>query len=85
MRAVLDITFAPDTFFHSDHYTGDERVELTGTKGFVRCNRISACGIQEPSLVVYCPPCAAREFGYRPDLAASYVCAWEPSRARADV
>jgi len=53
VRAVLDITFAPDTFFHSDHYTGDERVELTGTKGFVRCNRISAYGIQEPSLVVY--------------------------------
>jgi predicted dehydrogenase len=53
VRGVMDITFAPDTFFKSEHYTGDERVELTGTKGFVRCNRISAQGIQEPSVVVY--------------------------------
>ncbi len=53
VRAVLDITFAPDTYFRSDYYGGDERVEVTGTKGFVRCNRISACGIQEPSVVVY--------------------------------
>ena len=24
-----------------------------GARGFVRCNRISACGIQEPAVVVY--------------------------------
>jgi predicted dehydrogenase len=53
VRGVLDITFAPDTYFRSDYYTGDERVEVTGTQGFVRCNRISACGVQEPSVVVY--------------------------------
>jgi predicted dehydrogenase len=53
VRVVLDITFAIDTFFRSTHYGGDERVEVTGTKGFVRCNRISACGIQEPSVVLY--------------------------------
>ena len=53
VRAVLEISFAIDTYFHSSHYTGDERVEVTGTRGFVRCNRISACGIQEPSVVVY--------------------------------
>ena len=35
-------------------------------------------GVDEPSIVVYRPPCAAAEFGYRPDLAESYVCAWEP-------
>jgi predicted dehydrogenase len=52
-RAVLDITFALDMYFRSTHYTGDERVEVTGSRGFVRCNRISACGIQEPSVVVY--------------------------------
>jgi hypothetical protein len=28
--------------------------------------------------VVYCPPCAAAEFGYRPDVAEKYVCAWDP-------
>jgi predicted dehydrogenase len=53
VRTVVDITFAVDTFFHSTHYGGDERVEVTGSKGFVRCNRISAFGIQEPSVVVY--------------------------------
>lgn len=53
VRAVLDITFALDTYFRSSHYTGDERVEVTGSRGFVRCNRISAHGIQEPALVVY--------------------------------
>jgi hypothetical protein len=31
-----------------------------------------------PTIAVYCPPCAAAEFGYRPDVAAGYVCAWEP-------
>jgi len=31
-----------------------------------------------PAVAVYCPPCAAAEFGYRPDVAATYVCAWEP-------
>ena len=53
VRGVLDITFAPDMYFRSDFYTGDERVEVTGSRGYVRCNRISACGVQEPSIVVY--------------------------------
>lgn len=53
VRAVLEISFAIDTYFRSTHYTGDERVEVTGSRGFVRCNRISVCGIQEPSVVVY--------------------------------
>ena len=35
-------------------------------------------GDAEPGVAVYCPPCAAAEFGYRPDVAATYVCAWEP-------
>ena len=53
VRAVLDISFAPDMYLRSDHYTGDERIEVTGRAGYVRCNRISARGIQEPSVVVY--------------------------------
>jgi predicted dehydrogenase len=53
VRVVLEISFAIDTYFRSTHYGGDERVEVTGTEGFVRCNRISACGIQEPSVVLY--------------------------------
>ncbi len=31
----------------------------------------------EAMLAVYCPPCATREFGYRPDVGATYVCSWE--------
>ncbi len=26
---------------------------------------------------MYCPVCAASEFGYRPDFAATYAQAWE--------
>ena len=53
VRGVLDITLAPDTYFRSDYYTCDERVEVTAARGYVRCNRVSACGVQEPSVVVY--------------------------------
>ena len=31
-----------------------------------------------PRVVAYCPPCAASEFGYRPEAAERYECAWEP-------
>ena len=53
LRGVLDLTLAPDTFFRSDYYTCDERVEVTGQRGSVRCNRISSSGRQEPSVEVY--------------------------------
>lgn len=53
VRAVLEISFAIDTYFRSSHYTGDERVEVTGSRGYVRTNRISAQGIQEPAVVLY--------------------------------
>ena len=36
-----------------------------------------------PTIAVYCPPCAAAEFGYRPDIAEAYVRAWEPNTPRA--
>ena len=53
VRSVLEISFAIDTYFRSSHYTGDERVEVTGSRGYVRTNRISAQGIQEPAVVLY--------------------------------
>ncbi len=53
VRVVLDITLAAEMYFRSDYYADDERVEVTGTKGYVRCNRISGRGVQEPSVVVY--------------------------------
>jgi predicted dehydrogenase len=53
VRGVLDITVAPDTYFRSDYYSCDERIEVTCARGYVRCNRVSSVGIQEPSVVVY--------------------------------
>jgi len=53
VRGVWDITLAPDMYLRSDYYTNDERWEVTGTKGFVRLNRVTGRGIQEPSLEVY--------------------------------
>jgi predicted dehydrogenase len=53
LRGVLDLTLAPDTYFRSDYYTCDERVEVTAQRGSVRCNRISSTGRQEPSVEVY--------------------------------
>jgi predicted dehydrogenase len=53
VRAVLDVTLAPEMYFRSDYYADDERVEVTGTRGYARCNRISGRGVQEPAVVVY--------------------------------
>jgi predicted dehydrogenase len=53
VRAVLEMVLAGDMYFRSDYYADDERVEVVGTKGYVRCNRISGRGVQEPSLAVY--------------------------------
>lgn len=53
LRGVLDLSLAPDMYFRSDYYTCDERVEVTGSHGAVRCNRISSFGRQEPSVEVY--------------------------------
>jgi predicted dehydrogenase len=53
VRGVWDITFAPDMLMKSDYYTNDERFEVTGRKGFVRVNRCTSLGIQQPSVEVY--------------------------------
>jgi len=53
VRGVWDITLAPDMYLRSDYYTNDERWEVTGTKGFVRLNRVTGRGIQQPSVEVY--------------------------------
>jgi predicted dehydrogenase len=53
VRVVMDVVLAPEMYFRSDYYSDDERVEVTGTRGYVRCNRISGRGVQEPAVVVY--------------------------------
>jgi hypothetical protein len=37
-------------------------------------------GIEPTSLLIFCPVCAAKEFGYRPERAEEYTCAWSPAR-----
>jgi hypothetical protein len=53
-------------------------------KGWVafRCDDPDLEVNDPPAVLVYCPVCAAREFGYRPEVAANYVCAWEPIAGR---
>jgi hypothetical protein len=46
-------------------------------KGWVAYACHDPDGLDEPLIVVYCPPCAAAEFEYRPDAAAEYVCEWD--------
>jgi len=53
VRVVLEVTLAAEMYYRSDYYADDERVEVTGTRGYVRCNRISGRGVQEPAVVVY--------------------------------
>ncbi len=48
-------------------------------KGWAAYRRADPDGIAEPRIAVYCPPCAAAEFGLRPDVAASHVCMFERS------
>jgi hypothetical protein len=33
--------------------------------------------MDEPGVLIYCPPCAAAVFGFRPDVAAEYICFWQ--------
>jgi predicted dehydrogenase len=53
VRVTLEIVLAPEMYYRSDYYADDERVEVVGTRGYVRCNRISGRGVQEPSVVMY--------------------------------
>ena len=43
----------------------------------MRCDDEGSDGDVHPDVALYCPPCAAQEFDYKPDLAATYVCVWE--------
>jgi predicted dehydrogenase len=53
VRGVFDITFAPDTYWPSDYYGGDERFEVTCERGFARVNWLTALGLGGPALQVY--------------------------------
>ena len=47
-------------------------------KGWAAVRRYDPEGIDGVWVAVYCPPCAAAELGHRPDVAARYVCVFEP-------
>ncbi|MDZ4827909.1 MAG: hypothetical protein SGJ13_15820 [Actinomycetota bacterium] len=53
VRGVFDITYAPEMYWDSDYYGGDERFEVTGTLGYARVNWVTARGIGAPVLEVY--------------------------------
>ncbi len=53
VQGVFEINLAPDMLMPSDYYTNDERFEVTGTRGFVRVNRCTSLGLQQPSVEVY--------------------------------
>jgi hypothetical protein len=36
------------------------------------------------AIAIYCPVCAAAEFGFRPEAAANYVRGWEPRSSAGD-
>ena len=46
-------------------------------KGWAAYHRYDPDRIAEPRIAGYCPPCAAAEFGHRPDVAANHVCEFE--------
>jgi hypothetical protein len=46
-------------------------------KGWVAYRMDDRIELAELFIAVYCPPCAASEFGHRPGLAATYDCAFE--------
>ena len=46
-------------------------------KGWAAYHRHDPDGLAEPRIALYCPPCAAAEFGHRPDVAAGHVCEFE--------
>lgn len=53
VRGAFDITYAPQTYWASDYYGGDERFEVTCTLGFARVNWLTARGLGGPVLEVY--------------------------------
>lgn len=53
VRGVFDITLAPETYWASDYYGGDERFEVTCARGFARVNWLTARGVGGPVLEVY--------------------------------
>jgi predicted dehydrogenase len=73
LRGVLDLTFAPDTYWRSEYYSCDERVEVTGTRGFARVNRVTAHGLQVPAVEVYTDGRLRSYHALADDLASSFA------------
>lgn len=53
VRAAFDISHAPETYWASDYYGGDERFEVTGSHGFARVNWVTARGMGGPVVELY--------------------------------
>ena len=53
-------------------------------RGWVAHYRDDPKEIDEPRIAIFCPPCAAAEYGFRPDVAATYECIFEPQTPTSD-
>jgi hypothetical protein len=53
------------------------RGKAKGWAGFIGED---ADGEESPYFAVFCPRCAAEEFGYRTETGQCYVCSWLPAR-----
>lgn len=53
VRGLWDATLAPEMELRSDYYPVDERLEITGSRGWVRVTRCTGRPLDEPALLVY--------------------------------
>lgn len=64
---------SPEMMVRSRHYSNDEWLELTGTRGVIWVNRCSGEMLQGPALVVYCDGETRAVHDVETDWAASFV------------
>ena len=53
LRGAWDSTLAAEMHLRSDYYPVDERVEITGSRGWVRVTRCTGRPLDEPPVLVY--------------------------------
>ncbi len=49
---TMDVTYSREGQFHSDYYAADERVEITGDKGYVWINQCTAKALRDEAPIV---------------------------------
>ncbi len=49
---TMDVTYSREGEFHSDYYAADERIEITGDKGYIWINQCTAKALRDEASVV---------------------------------